>query len=147
MAALHASISSWHMLAAAMRQPEPALADAPACLAQLIARQRFPVHISGSQYDDSACAVKVGVYLLTLVLLGVQTLQECLALVNSSQLSRAHHVQHAVLWKLRMYLRAVAAGQTDIRRHTCPAFVAEAASNTFLTSILDSPNPEVRRAA
>ena len=91
-------------------------------------------------------AVQVGVYLLTLVLLGVQTLQECLAIIDSSHLREPHDLHHAVLWKLRMYLRAVAAGRPDLRRTLCPAYVAEAAFDTELANIFDFLEPTVRRA-
>ena len=65
-------------------------------------------------------------YLLTLVLLKVQTLQECLAMADTSGLQRPQDLQNALLWGLRQYLRAVAAGEPDFSTATCPALHPEA---------------------
>ena len=98
------------------------------------------------QWSDSRCGVKAGVYLLTMVLLGVQTLQECLAMVDCSKLRRPQDLQHAVLWKLRQYLRAVADGAPDLRRSSCPAYDEEAAFDFELVNVFDFLEPEVRHA-
>ena len=64
--------------------------------------------------------MQVGTYLLTLVLLRVQTLQECLAMVRASGLRKAAELQHDMLWRLRLYLTDVAAGTPGFLRDSCP---------------------------
>lgn len=51
--------------------------------------------------------VQVAVYLITLVCLGVETLQTCLCMISCTQLPQRFEgldLQHFVLFKLRQYL-------------------------------------------
>ena len=66
-------------------------------------------------------------YLLTLVILRVQTLSECLTMAKAPGLQRVPELQYAILWRLREYLRAGAAGDPGFLRDSCPELVPEAA--------------------
>ena len=68
--------------------------------------------------------------MLTLVCLRVQTLQQCLARISASGLRDADELVHLTLWKLRQYLRAVAAGVPGFQRDSCPALDADACFDT-----------------
>ena len=62
---------------------------------------------------------------MTLISLRVTTLPACLHSIAKAGLVQPALLQHAVLWKLRQYLAAVAAGDPGFTASSCPAFDAD----------------------